>query len=353
MSATSLKRRLWIGGAVLALLLIAAGAFFAVTTWNDVNRVTIDRPSSEDSGGPVAQPEAEDEESNDDEFELVDPGSQVFLLVGSDSREDLVDRDGFGEFEGNRADVVMVLFKEPTRTGLLSIPRDLLVDSPCGGAERKINELLEGCAPFNGPTLLTLAVERLIGKGVDHFALVDFVGFQEAVDAVGGYEICVENPVRDARADLELPAGCTMADGAQTLAWMRSRQTQELTEDGWRTIPGMNDLARNERQRTFLMEMMSRAGDITSPTAMTSAAQAVAPYVTVDSALSLFDAVNLAMTMRGLQSGGITEIEIPVLDDTTDGGSAVLRPAEPVDEIVADFLTSAHADAGVMLGVAG
>lgn len=338
----------------MALLLIGAGAFIAYTTWSDVNRVSIDRPSSEDSGGPVAQPEETDEEPDPGEdFEVVDPGSQVFLLVGSDSREDLEDTAGFGDFEGNRADVVMVLFKEPSKTGLLSVPRDLVVESPCGGADTKVSEMLEGCPPFNGPTLLTLAVERLIGHRVDHFALVDLVGFQEAVDAVGGYEICVDNPVRDARANLELPAGCTMADGAQTLAWMRSRRTQELTEDGWRTMAGMNDLTRNERQRSFLIEMMGRAADITSPNAMTSAAQAVAPYVTVDSELSLLDAVNLAMTMRGLQSGGIIEIEIPVFDDTSEGGAAVLRPAEPVDQIVADFLAGADADAGVLLGLTG
>ena len=354
MSASPLKRRLWIGGAVVALLLLGAGALIAFTTWSDVNRVSIDRPSSEDSGGPVAQPEETDEEPDpEDDFEVIDPGSQVFLLVGSDSREDLEDTAGFGDFEGNRADVVMVLFKEPSKTGLLSVPRDLLVESPCGGSDTKVSEMLEGCPPFNGPTLLTLAVERLIGQRVDHFALVDLVGFQEAVDAVGGYEICVDNPVRDARANLELPAGCTMADGAQTLAWMRSRHTQELTDQGWRTMAGMNDLTRNERQRSFLIDMMGRAADISSPTAMTSAAQAVAPYVTVDSQLSLLDAVNLAMTMRGLQSGGIIEIEIPVFDDTADGGAAVLRPAEPVDQIVADFLASADADAGVLLGVTG
>lgn len=354
MSASPLKRRLWIGSAVVALLLFGAGALIAFNAWGDVNRVSIDRSGSDESGGPVAQPEeADDDPDDEDDLEVVDPGRKVFLLVGSDSREDLADTSGFGDFEGNRADVVMVLFKEPTKTGLLSIPRDLLVDTGCGGPEARVSEMLEGCPPFNGPTLLTLAVERLIGQRVDHFALVDLVGFQEAVDAVGGYEICVDNPVRDARANLALPSGCTMADGAQTLAWMRSRRTQELTDNGWQTMPGMNDLARNERQRSFLVAMMSRMGDITSPAAMTSAAQAVAPYVTVDSELTLLDAVNLAMTMRGLRSGNIIEIEIPVVDATTEGGAAVLRAAEPVDQIVADFLAGADADAGVILGLVG
>lgn len=354
MSSSPLKRRLWIGGAVAVLLLLAAAGVFAANTWGSVNRVSIDRPTAEESVGPVAQEEESAAQSeNDDQFQVVDPGRQVYLMVGSDSREDLADTSGFGDFEGSRADVVMVLFKEETKTGLLSIPRDLLVESPCTGVAQKLGQMLEGCDTYNGATLLTLAVEGLIGQHVDHFAMVDLAGFQEAVDVVGGYEICVDNPVRDARANLELPAGCTRADGEQTLAWLRSRRTQELTDDGWRIIPGMNDLVRNERQRTFLIDMMGRVGDISSPQAMMSSARAVAPYVTIDSQLTLMDAVNLALTMRGLGSGAIVEIEIPVVDATTEDGAAVLRASEPVDQIVTDFLSGTGADANVQLGVAG
>lgn len=353
-----MKRRLWIGGAVMALLLIGAAAVFAAYTWDDVNRVSIDRPEPDDSGGPIASEEepaaSEDDHPAEEPLEIVDPGRQVFLLVGSDSREDLTDTSGFGEFEGNRADVVMVLFREPNSAGLLSIPRDLLVENPCGGRDDRISSLLEGCDELNGPTLLTLAVEDLIGHSVDHFALVDLAGFQEAVDALGGYEICVENPVRDVRAKLELSAGCTLADGSQTLAWMRSRRTQEMTDNGWQTMAGMNDLARNERQRSFLIDVMGRMGDITSPQAMLSAAQGVAPFVTVDSELTLLDAVGLAWTMRGLESGRVVQLEIPVSDSTTTNGASVLVPVEPVDEIVAEFLSaSAAASSGVLLGVAG
>ena len=352
-SSSPLKRRLWIGGAVLALLLIGAGALFASMTWGEVNRVSLDRPDPEGSSGPIASEEETPDEPEEEEPVIVE-GRQVLLLVGSDSREDLEDTEGFGEFDGNRADVVMVLIKDGESTGLLSIPRDLLVENPCGGVDDRISAMLEGCDRINGPTLLTLAVEETIGEPVDHFALVDLVGFQDAVDAVGGYEICVENPVRDQLANLELEAGCTQANGEQTLAWMRSRRTQELTEDGWRGIPGMNDLARNERQREFLIDMMGRMSDVTSPQAMAAAGQALAPYVTVDSELSLVDAVNLAWTLRGLRSGSVTELEVPVSDSTTDGGASVLVPTTPVSEIVAEFLSAAAASSdGVVLGLAG
>jgi LCP family protein required for cell wall assembly len=347
---------LLIGGAVAAFLLLTAGAVFAALTWGDVNRVTIDRPEVDSpSGGVVAQdnePSSEDSESGGD-LAPVDTGLQVFLLVGSDSRSDLADTQGFGDFEGDRADVVMVLFKDGRKTGLLSLPRDLMVDDSCSDGENRLSEMLQGCSSMNGATLLTVTVERLIGKSIDHFALVDLAGFQAAVDAIGGYEICVERPVRDRRANLSLPEGCTLADGEQTLAWLRSRRTQELTDDGWRVIPGVNDLVRNERQRAFLLDILGEMADVTSPQDIAQVARAVAPFVTVDDDLSLMSAVNVAYTMRGLSSGSVSELNIPVYDDTTSGGAAVLRPSTPVDEIVAEFLSTTAADNGTVFGLAG
>lgn len=356
MSSPSFKRRLLIGGAVLALLLVGIGAVLAASAWNDVKRVSIDRPDDDGSSG--------DEGSQDDDSAPqpdpaeVDPdgeeaGLRVFLLVGSDSRSDLEDTSGFGDFEGSRADVIMVLFKDESKTGLLSLPRDLLVADPCLGGEEKLGLMLEGCPGVNGPTLLTLTVEELIGERVDHFSLVDLAGFQAAVDAVGGYEICLERAVRDRRANLELPDGCTLADGEDTLAWLRSRHTQELTENGWRIMPGVNDLIRNERQRQFLIDMMRRIGDFSSPQDMLQAAQVVAPYVTVDADFSMVQAVNLAWTMRGLDSGDIVELSVPVYDDTTEAG-AVLRASTPVEEVVEEFLTATVSGRGEpSFGLAG
>ncbi|HEU4321331.1 MAG TPA: LCP family protein [Acidimicrobiia bacterium] len=355
MGSTSTKRRWLIGGAVAVLALLGAASFFVINTWASVNRVAIDRPvDDEDSSGPIASEEQPDDESDeeDDPVQEVDLGRQVFLLVGSDSRADLDDLEGFGDFEGTRADVVMVLFKDGENTGLLSIPRDLLVENPCGGSANRISAMLEGCDSINGPTLLTLAVEDAIGVPVDHFALVDLEGFQEVVDTVGGYEICVENPVRDTRANLELDAGCTLADGAQTLAWMRSRRTQELTDEGWQTMAGMSDLVRNERQRTFLIDMIARIADFSSPQSMASAGRSLAPYVTVDNDLALTDVVNVAWTLREFDSGGIVEMTVPVEDARTEDGASVLLPSTPVDEIVAEYLSAAAASAGVLLGVA-
>jgi anionic cell wall polymer biosynthesis LytR-Cps2A-Psr (LCP) family protein len=134
---------------------------------------------------------------------------------------------------------------------------------------------------------------------------------------------------------------------------MRSRHTQELTEDGWHTLPGMNDLVRNERQRTFLIDIMGRMADFTSPQAMTAAARAVAPFLTVDSDLTLFEAVDIAWTLRGYGSSSVVQLEVPVYDATTDAGAQVLMASVPVDEIVSSFLSDVAAGGGVVFGVAG
>jgi LCP family protein required for cell wall assembly len=310
-----------------------------MSAWNDVNRVSIE-PEEE----PAAQPESDSAEADaTDEEAEVEPleDMEVILLVGSDSRDHLASVQGFGEFGGQRADVVMVLIRpeDGSRAALLSLPRDLLVDNVCqDGGEHRLNDALQGCGSLNGPTALTRTVEDVIGRDVDHFALIDLAGFQEAVDAVGGYEICLERPVRDQLAQLELPAGCTQATGAQTLAWLRSRSTQELTEDGWRVMPGVNDLTRNERQRAFMLSMMGQLSDFGSPTAIADVAQVIAPFVTVDSELSFIDAVNLAWTMRGLSSGNVDELEIPVSDATTESGAAVLVAGVDIADLVDDYL---------------
>jgi LCP family protein required for cell wall assembly len=235
----------------------------------------------------------------------------------------------------------MVLLRpaDGSRAALLSLPRDLLVDDVCrSDSEHRLNDSLQGCENFNGPSALTRTVEKVIGQSVDHFAMVDLAGFQEAVDAVGGYEICLERAVRDQRAQLQLPAGCTLATGAETLAWLRSRSTQELTDDGWRTMPGVNDLTRNRRQREFLLSMLGRLSDFGSPTAVADVARVIAPFVTVDSELSFIDAVDLAWTMRGLSRGNIDELEIPVSDATTASGAAVLVAEVDIADLVDDYL---------------
>lgn len=342
------RKRILIAVAAVLVLVVGVGAYLAASTWNDVTRVSIDRPQAAGEDGSVDEPVGgvdEPDADQNDGFPVPPSGDglDVTLLVGSDSRAELEVTEGYGEFGGQRADVVMVLIRPrrpEAKAAILSIPRDLWVDDVCGPGSARINEGLEGCGALNGPTVLVQTVENLIRIPVDHFAMVDLAGFQEAVDAIGGYEICVDLPVRDSRANLAMDAGCTMANGELTLAWLRSRHTQELTDNGWRTMAGVSDLTRNDRQRDFLISMMGQVSDLSSPQSMLSIAQAVAPYVTVDDQLSLMDAVGLASTMKGLSTGDVVELVISVSDYVTESGANVLIATFDVADLVADFLSS-------------
>jgi anionic cell wall polymer biosynthesis LytR-Cps2A-Psr (LCP) family protein len=105
-------------------------------------------------------------------------------------------------------------------------------------------------------------------------------------------------------------------------------------------MAGVSDLTRNERQRAFLISMMGRVSDLGNPTDVLSIARAVAPYVTVDDDLSLMDAVGLASTMKGLDTGDVVELEIPVADYVADDGAMVLIATADVARLVADFIGS-------------
>jgi LCP family protein required for cell wall assembly len=346
------KKRVLISGAVFLALVLAGGVYLVATTWGGVKRVAIDTPSAAEANDPPKEDPTVTTIEKQDQITVPSSGDglDVSVMVGSDSRKDLESTDGFGDFDGERADVILVLIRNRSdegKLGILSIPRDLWVDQVCGEGQHRINDTLEGCESMNGPTVVVQTVENLIGIPVDHFALIDLAGFQDAVDAVGGYEICVENDVRDQRSHLSLPAGCTHADGVQTLAWLRSRHTQELTDSGWRTIRGVSDLTRNDRQREFLIFMMAQLGDFSSPQDIIGVAQAIAPFVTVDEGLSLMDAVGLATTLRGLGSGGVVELEIPVADFVAPTGAAVLRAVVDPASIVADFLNGPTVEGGL------
>jgi LCP family protein required for cell wall assembly len=325
----------------LLAVIVIGGVAFALTTWGNVDRVEIERMTS------IAEPPEVDAEENPDvtavpEFRLppvpsATDGIDTLLMAGSDSREGLEDLTGFGDFEGARADVLLLLIRPRNgdQVAVVSLPRDLWVSTPCG--QERIGEALEGCAGMNGESTLLATVESLTGLGVDHLALVDMAGFRHVVDELGGYEICVERPVRDEKSKLDLSAGCHLADGEQTLAWLRSRTTEELTEDGWRLMSGVSDLTRNERQRDFLIEMLDRLGNFGDPQEALSAAQTLSPYVTVDSNLGITQAVSLAWTMRGL-GDSVEEIEIPVEDYVTQSGAQVLLAAADIEAVIADVV---------------
>ncbi len=251
----------------------------------------------------------------------------TFMIVGSD-------------LGGERADVI-ILALFPTNGDpplMVSLPRDLYVVNRCTQGFDRLNANLGGCGDtVNGPTLLALAVEDFTGIPVDHFALFDFDGFQRIIDQVSGVEICVDHDVRDRKSGLDLPAGCTNASGEQALAWVRSRHTLELVNGRWRVMPGVNDLARNERQQDVILAMFDKIRAFKSSNDLTRTVRSVTDAFTLDNQLGVTEAIRLAWDLRNIDPATIVRLQVPVADYLTAQGAAVLIPTASFDSVIAEY----------------
>ena len=326
--ARALKRAL----TTFLIALTVYGAWNAFQIWNSWRTVERDQLAVESAANLLPLPKGGlvavdvDEETTTVVSAVPTPTEEftAFLLVGSDEG-------------GTRADVI-ILTMLPTNNDpplMVSLPRDLYLPNRCSQRYTRINANLAGCgADVNGPTLLALAVEDYTGVHVDHFALFDFDGFEDVIDEVGGIEICVANAVRDRDAELALPAGCTNATGAQALAWVRSRHTQELVDGSWRTIPGVNDLTRNARQQDVILQMLTKLRSFDSVGDLTGKIRSLTEFFTFDDQLGMSEAISSAWNLRDIDLGTIVRFEIPVADHQTAGGAQVLVPIKSFNEIL-------------------
>jgi LCP family protein required for cell wall assembly len=246
----------------------------------------------------------------------------TFLVIGTDERTSA---------ESLRADVILLVILPPDTDDvvMLSLPRDLYVDNPCLGIKTKINANLNGCGDeVSGPELMAIAIEDYTGIPIDHFVVFDFDGFVEVVDTVGGIQICVgDHAVRDTNPglkDFEMPAGCSVADGATALGWVRSRKTQILVDGAWQRMPGVTDLTRNERQQNLLIGALERLKVIRDVNQLAAVVERLSGAFTIDEGLGLRDAIGIAWDLRSISSADIHRPSLDVSFSTNDAGESIL-----------------------------
>ena len=312
-------------------------------TWRNVERDELDTAAANallplPVGGIIKPPDVDEETAA---VVTAEPSSDEvftsFLVVGSD-------------LGGFRADVIVftLLPSDSSPPIMVSIPRDLYLPNRCTQGYTRVNANLGGCGDeVNGPTLLALAVEDYTGIEVDHFALFDFTGFEQIIDEVGGVEICVDHPVRDAKSFLDLPAGCTTAQGEQGLAWVRSRQTEELVDSRWRPMEGASDLTRNQRQQDVILGMFTKLRQFESPADLNGKVRSLANAFVLDDQLGLGDAIGLLWDLRDVNLAGVRRIQIPVRNHVTPSGAHVLLPLQQFDELLREAYPAALSDGRV------
>jgi polyisoprenyl-teichoic acid--peptidoglycan teichoic acid transferase len=172
----------------------------------------------------------------------------TILVLGSDRRPDA----GPG-----RSDSILLVRVDPARNRIaeLSIPRDLRVTIPGHGDDR-INVAYE----VGGPALAIRTVQALTGIPINHVVLVDFSGFRDLVDALGG--VTIDNPEKIISNSFDghpwrFGRGTLHLDGRHALAYARVRENT--------ANPADNDLTRGLRQQRVLQAI---AHSLASPTTL-------------------------------------------------------------------------------------
>ncbi|MDX6355183.1 MAG: hypothetical protein QOF98_2086, partial [Streptomyces sp.] len=180
--------------------------------------------------------------------------AENILLIGSDNRGD--GNEEYGQDTGTqRSDTTILLHLSADRSSAtaVSIPRDLMAQVPSctkadGSTSKASFEQFNWAFETGGAACTIRTVEDMTGIRIDHHLIVDFTGFKNMVNAVGGVDVCVAEPIHDTEAHLDLPAGLQKLNGEQALGYVRARYS----------IGDGSDTGRMQRQQEFLASLVKK-----------------------------------------------------------------------------------------------
>lgn len=194
-----------------------------------------------------------------------------FLVVGTDNGSD----------GASRSDVIVLahVSGDRKRVDLIHVPRDLYVTIP-GSGKNKIN----ASYAFGGTQLLTQTLQPLIGVPIDHVAKVDFDGFKNMTDSIGGVTINTDEGVKT-------------FNGTEGLAWVRERKSLS-----------QGDISRGQRQMMFIRAVLAKGLSrqvVTNPSELSRFLNAATTNMVVDDAFSTGEMQKLAVSMRNVRGDDI------------------------------------------------
>ncbi|AQS67535.1 LCP family protein [Streptomyces pactum] len=263
-----------------------------------------------------------------DRPEKAGDGSENILVLGSDTRSGGNKKLGGGTDDGTaRSDTAMVVhvYKGHKKASVVSIPRDTLIDRPeCTGTDGGERPAARGVM-FNsaystgGAACAVKTVESMSGLRMDHYLEVDFSGFQQLVDDLGGVDVTTTEAIKDPDSHLDLPAGTHTLDGEQALGLVRTRHG---VGDG-------SDLGRIQLQQAFVKALADRVRDIGllgNPKKLYDIADTATKTVTTDSDLgSVNSLMSFASGLKGISPAGLRMVTMPVVYDPADANRVLVE----------------------------
>lgn len=244
------------------------------------------------------------------------------VLIGSDSRDGTENESlGGGTVDGMRSDTTIIahISEARNRVELISIPRDSIVDIPaCKKSDGTVTEpktnaqfnsaFSEGDDTVSAAACTISTIEQNTGIYIDGYAVVDFSGFKNMVDALGGVKFNVPYDMDSAKASLHVKKGEQILDGETALAYARARTFEVGGGDG-------SDLSRIERQQDLLKAFASQlisAKTLTNPSKALNVSDAVLSSLTVNEEMgSVTKLIGFMNSLKYLESENIHFYTVP------------------------------------------
>ncbi|MHC3814964.1 LCP family protein [Streptomyces sp. DT9] len=272
----------------------------------------------------------------DDRPEKLPTTGQNLLVLGSDSRAGAENKalGGGGGVSGARSDTAMVVHipEGRSRAVAVSIPRDTLVTRPAcvtsdGSTMDSANRVMFNSVYSQvGPACVVKTVEKMSGVRIDHYLEINFAGFKDLVDAIGGVTVDVPQDIHDKASGLDLTAGPHKLNGTESLSYVRTRHG----------IGDGSDLGRIGLQQQFLLALLSEVKSrdlLGSPASTYRIANSATKSLTTDEGLaSLTSLSRFARSMNGVDPGSMDTIMLPVAYDRIDPNRVVA--AQPQAKMV-------------------
>jgi LCP family protein required for cell wall assembly len=236
------------------------------------------------------------------------------FVMGSDSREGTSLGKGQTEYglAGSRSDTNLIVHLSADRQSaiVVSIPRDSMTKAP-RDCKNKNDKVQDGVIrqwnqnfTLGGPACSIRTFEGLTGIFIDHFVVIDFRGFQDMVNALGGVTVCLPEAVKDPQSHLDLPAGRTRVNGTNALAYVRLRHN----------IGDGSDLGRIDRQQAFLSSVIQEATKsslLLRPDKLFRFLNATTSAMTTDTALDVGQMKDIAQSVAKIGTDQIRFVKLP------------------------------------------
>jgi polyisoprenyl-teichoic acid--peptidoglycan teichoic acid transferase len=244
------------------------------------------------------------------------PGDPFYMvLMGSDTRK--------GEAQA-RSDTLILARIDPQKKkiALISIPRDSKVAIP-GEWTTKIN----AAAVYGGPALVIKTLKELTGLPITHFVNLNFNGFRDVVDAIGGVWIDVPFDIYDTKASYygakyaTVKKGYQKLDGRHALTFVRTRHTM-----------ADSDYGRMRNQQAFIKALGQQALSLSNVFNASSIINAIASNLDTD--MTPAQLADLVLQFKGMGKDGIDTATAPSAPKYVGGISYVIIDETKFHEMI-------------------